>query len=110
MREFVKNNTNEDVNLAVVMYMVDAINFYQSKDKNELKKIAFEFANLGMTGIDPNKDGYSILSIPNLKMTGYKTLAFYYVSWALAIPEMLKELQMPFDKEYKIAVQFCNME
>jgi Flp pilus assembly protein TadD len=110
MREFVKNNTTEDVNLAVVMYMVDAINFFHNKNKNELKKIAFEFANLGMTGIDPNKDGYSILSIPNLKMTGYKTLAFYYVSWALGIPEMLKELQMPFDKEYKIAEQFCNMK
>jgi hypothetical protein len=34
----------------------------------------------------------------------YDLLAYYYVSWAKAIPEMLSMLQMPFDKEYELAI------
>jgi hypothetical protein len=30
-------------------------------------------------------------------------LAFYYVSWSIAIPESISELKLPFDEEYKIA-------
>nr|WP_316931198.1 hypothetical protein [Lunatimonas lonarensis] len=37
-------------------------------------------------------------------LVDYKLLAYYYVSWALAIPEMLKELQMPFEREYELAI------
>lgn len=35
--------------------------------------------------------------------SGYKTLAYFYVSWALSSPEVLPQLQMPFDKEYDMA-------
>ena len=68
----------------------------------EFKSIAFEFAKLGMAGIDPKKDNYIVPSIDK-KMTGYQALAYYYVSWALAIPEHLAELQMPFEREYEVA-------
>jgi tetratricopeptide (TPR) repeat protein len=109
MKQFIENHSNNDVNFAVAMYMTDAIPFISKLSNDEQKKIAFEFATLGMTGIDPNKDGYSIQSIPNKKFTGYQTLAFYYVSWAVGIPDMLNQLQMPFDKEYEIAKQFNNI-
>ena len=39
-------------------------------------------------------------------MPGYKALAYYYVSWALAMPEHLAELQLPFEKEYEVAKVF----
>jgi hypothetical protein len=32
---------------------------------------------------------------------GYKILPYYYVSWALAIPEMVHQFQLPFSKVYK---------
>lgn len=109
MKQFIENHSNKDVNFAVTMYMTDAIPFLTKLSNDEQKKIAFEFATLGMTGIDPNKDGYSVPSIPNKKFTGYQTLAFYYVSWAVGIPDMLEQIQMPFDKEYEIAKQFNNL-
>src|SRR5690606_28624508 len=109
MKKFIKENSSDDVNLAVTMYMVVALNFFQNMSKEKVKSIAFEFATLGMAGIDPKKKGYSVPSIKNSSFSGYKTLAYYYVSWAVAIPEMVKSLQMPFDKEYELARKFQNM-
>ena len=42
------------------------------------------------------------------KITGYQAIAYYYVSWAIGIPEMLDKLQMPFDKEYKLALSMVG--
>jgi hypothetical protein len=84
--------------------MVEALDFFVSKPKAEIKKIAFEFGTLGMTGIDPSKNNYDVPSIDK-KMSGFQALAYYYVSWAVGIPEMLPQLGMPFDKEYEIAQQ-----
>lgn len=108
MKRFLKENSSEDLNMAVVMYMVDALNFFKGKPKETIKKIAFEFATLGMTGIDPNKNNYSVPSIKDSSFSGYKTLAYYYVSWAMAIPEMVNSLQMPFEKEYSMARKFLK--
>ncbi|WP_282055665.1 tetratricopeptide repeat protein [Maribacter luteus] len=108
MRSFIKNHSKEELNLPVAMYMVGALEFYRNMTKDQVKKIAFEFATLGMSGIDPEKDNYEVPSIPNKKFTGYKALAFYYTSWALGIPEMLSQLQMPFDKEYEVANSFLK--
>tara|TARA_R110002049_G_scaffold308133_1_gene511031 strand:- start:3691 stop:5652 length:1962 start_codon:yes stop_codon:yes gene_type:complete len=108
MRSFIKNHTNDDLNFAVVMYMVNALEYFNTISKNKIKKIAFEFATLGMSGIDPKKDNYQVPSIPDIKFSGYKALAFYYTSWAISIPEMLNQLQMPFDKEFEIANSFLK--
>jgi len=89
--------------------MVGAIEFFKTVSQPKVKGLAFEFATLGITGIDPNKDGYSIPSIKNKTFTGYQALAYYYVSWAIAIPDMLAQLQMPFDKEYELANQMTKL-
>ena len=57
----------------------------------------------GTQGYSPDKKDYRINSIPNKLFSGYQILAYYYVSWALAIPEMLSQLQMPYEKEYVLA-------
>jgi len=108
MKKFLEEHSSGDTNLAVSMYMADAINYFNGKSKEEIKKIAFEFATLGMGGIDPKKGGYSVPSIKDSSFSGYKTLAYYYVSWALGIPEMLSSLQMPFDEEYDLANRFLS--
>ena len=59
-------------------------------------------------GFNPNKKGYKIHSIPEKEFTGFHVLLYYYVSWALAIPEMLHELKMPYEKEYEVALQAFN--
>lgn len=67
------------------------------------KEIAFEIALLAQTGIDPKKQGYRLNKNPNKKFSRYNLLAYYYVSWAIAVPEMLSDLQMPLEKEYELA-------
>lgn len=108
MKKFIEENSSENINMAVTMYMVDALEYFKVKSKPDIKKTAFEFATLGMAGIDPQKKNYSVPSIKESSFSGYKTLAYYYVSWAISIPEMLESLQMPFDKEYDVATKFLK--
>jgi tetratricopeptide (TPR) repeat protein len=109
MKKFLKEHSTKDTNMAVAMYMVGALEKFQKLSSDKVKSIAFEFATLGMSGIDPNKDGYTVPYFGSDKFSGYKALAYYYVSWAIAVPEALSELQLPFDDEYKLAKQMKNL-
>jgi tetratricopeptide (TPR) repeat protein len=103
MEKFQKSQETIGTNMAVVMFMVDALQFFDGMPKEEIKKIAFEIAMQGTQGYRPDKDDYRISSIKGKTFSGYHILAYYYVSWALAIPEMLSQLQLPYDDEYKLA-------
>ncbi|MFB9055990.1 hypothetical protein ACFFU9_04475 [Mariniflexile ostreae] len=109
MKKFLKEHSSGEINMGVAMFMTDAIRYFSKTSNEETKKIAFEIATIGTQGIDPNKKNYSIPSIKNSNFSGYKTLAYYYVSWAIAIPEMLKQLQLPFDKEYELANKYLKL-
>ncbi|TXD57961.1 hypothetical protein ES044_13685 [Polaribacter sp. IC066] len=63
---------------------------------------------MGTQGINPQKENYAIPSIAHSSFSGYKTLAYYYVSWAIAMPDALQQLQLPFEKEYKLATKFLK--
>lgn len=104
MDKFQKSQEEIGTNMAVVMFMVDALQYFSKQSKEEIKKTAMEIAMLGVHGFRPDKDGYKISTIKDKTFSGYHILAYYYVSWALAIPEMLSELQLPFDDEYKLAL------
>lgn len=104
MEKFQKSQQSIGTNMAVVMFMVDALQFFDGMPKEEIKKIAFEIAMQGTQGYRPDKDDYRISSIKGKTFSGYHILAYYYVSWALAIPEMLSQLQLPYDDEYKMAL------
>jgi hypothetical protein len=101
---------HKDLNLPVAYYMLNALEYFKGLSKEKVKEIAFEIALLAQTGIDPKKQGYRINKIPNKKFSGYNLLAYYYVSWAIAIPEVLNELQMPFEKEYDLAKSIFGLE
>lgn len=109
MKKFLESHSDQELNSTVAIYMAGAIDYFSPMQKNKVKDLAFEFATLGMSGIDPNKDGYSVPSIKNTKFSGYRALAYYYVSWAIAIPEMLSQLQMPFEKEYELAKKLTKL-
>ncbi len=104
MEKFQKSQENIGTNMAVVMFMVDALQFFDGMPQEEIKKIAFEIAMQGTQGYRSDKDDYRISSIKGKTFSGYHILAYYYVSWALAIPEMLAQLQLPYDDEYKLAL------
>jgi tetratricopeptide (TPR) repeat protein len=104
MDKFQKSQEQIGINMAVAMFMVDALQFFEGKPKEEIKKIAFEIATQGTQGYRPDKDNYRINSIKNKTFSGYHILAYYYVSWSLAIPEMVSQLNLPYEAEYKMAL------
>lgn len=104
MKTFQDREAEIGTNMAVVMYMIDALNYFDTMSKGEIRKIAFEIGMLGRQGFNPQKKGYTTSSIPNKTFSGYHILAYYYVSWKLAIPEMVDQLQLPYDEEYKMAL------
>lgn len=104
MDKFQKSEDDIGTNMAVVMFMVDALQFFNDMSQADIKQIAFDIAMQGTEGYNPKKDGYTINSIKDKSFSGYHILAYYYVSWALAIPEMLSQLQLPYDKEYEMAL------
>jgi hypothetical protein len=108
MKKFLEANSSEDLNIAVATFMSGAIDYLQKLPIEQVKKIAFEIATVGTQGIDPHKKNYAIPSIENSSFSGYKTLAYYYVSWAIAIPEAVSQLQLPFEKEYELATKFLK--
>ncbi|QOW10278.1 tetratricopeptide repeat protein [Kaistella flava (ex Peng et al. 2021)] len=107
MHNFLENHLDDDLNPAVMMYMVGALKYFKNKSASEIKQTAFEIATLGINGINPGKKkGYSVQSIKGSDFSGYQMLAYYYVSWALSAPQLLPELKLPFDKEYNSAKNF----
>jgi Tfp pilus assembly protein PilF len=103
MEKFLENQDTTGIQMNIVMYMVGAKNYLQDLSKEKLKEIALEIAQAGIHGIDPNQDGYKLASVPGKKFSGSQLLAWCYVSWSMAIPEMVASLQIPFDREYKVA-------
>jgi hypothetical protein len=90
-------------NMAVMFFMIDALQFFEGMPTEKIKKIAFEIALQGTQGYSPDKKDYTINLIPGKTFSGYHILAYYYVSWAISAPEILPQLQLPFDDEYKMA-------
>ncbi|OFY98647.1 MAG: hypothetical protein A3K10_14195 [Bacteroidetes bacterium RIFCSPLOWO2_12_FULL_31_6] len=58
----------------------------------------------GTQGYRPDKDNYRINSINNKTFSGYHILAYYYVSWALAMPDEVNKLGLDYDKEFEMAL------
>ncbi len=108
MEIFQNSQKTLGINMAVSMHMVDALEYFKRLKQDDIKKVAFEIAMLGTQGISPEKKGYKIHSIPNKIFTGYHLLAYYYISWKLAIPEMLDQLKLPYNEEYALAINFFN--
>ena len=103
MKKFQKSQAESGTNMAVVMYMVDALEYFENLKTEEVKNIALEIAMQGIHGYSPDKKDYMLRSMPDKKFSGYHILAYYYVSWSLAMPEMLDQLQLPYEKEYIMA-------
>ena len=62
-----------------------------------------------MGGISPDKkEGYKIPSIDR-DICGYDMLAYYYVSWALAMPDKVNQLGLPFDTAYQNALDLFTL-
>jgi Tfp pilus assembly protein PilF len=104
MKKFVANQRKKGMNMAVVMHMVDALEHFSGMPKDKIREIGFEVAHLGRFGINPEqKETYRLSTVPGKDFSGWKLLAYMYVSWSIFEPKMVKELQLDFAEEYKLA-------
>lgn len=102
-----QDGANPTETMMMSMYMLGAMEYFDTLEPRDIHRIAIEIAMVGVNGIDPKKK-YSIKSMPDKEFGGYQFLAFYYVSWARAIPEKLNSLGLPFSKAYESAMQMYN--
>ena len=102
-----QDGANPTETMMMSMYMLGAMEYFDTLSNQDIHRIAIEIAMVGVTGIDPKKK-YSIKSMPDKEFGGYQLLAWYYVSWARAIPEKLDKLGLPFSKAYESALQMYN--
>ena len=102
-----QDGANATETMMMSMYMLGAMEYFDTLEPRDVHRIAIEIAMVGVTGINPKKK-YSIKSIPDKEFGGYQFLAYYYVSWARAIPEKLEALGLPFSKAYESALQIYN--
>ncbi len=103
-----QDGVNPTETMMMAMYMLGAMEFLDNYTIGDVHRIAIEIAMEGVKGIDPKKKGYSIKSLPGKQFGGYEFLAYYYVSWARAIPEKLNSLGLPFSSAYESALQMYN--
>ena len=108
MGKFQQSQKEIGTNMAVVMFMVDALRYFKDMPVAEIKKIAFEIAMQGVQGYNPDNKGYKLNSVPGKEFSGYHIMAWYYVSWMLAMPDDISILNLPFDNEYKLALQMSK--
>lgn len=98
-----KDGGNPAETMMMSMYMLGALQYFDGMPYEDVHRIAIEIAMVGMNGISPNKSGYSISAIPGRQFGGYEFLAFYYVSWAIAVPDKVDSLGLPFKSAYESA-------
>ncbi len=103
MDKFQQSQKEIGTNMAVVMFMVDAMQYFAKLSMDKVRSIAFEIALIGTQGIRPDQKGYIVGSVPEKSFSGYHLLAYYYVSWAIAEPDKLDSLNLPFNNEYEMA-------
>jgi hypothetical protein len=108
-KKFLEAQAGIGLNHAVLWFMVDALQYFKGMNGEKIKKIAFEIAMIGTQGINPAPGHkYHVPSIPGKEFSGYHLLAYYFVSWKLAIPEMVSQLNLPYEKEYEAAQSLKN--
>ncbi len=110
MEQFRQSQKNIGTNMAVVLFMVEALKYFEGMTKDKIKTIAVEIAMQGIHGYRPDKMDYRISSISGKVFSGYHILAYYYVSWMMSNPEMVPQLQLPFEEEYNLAMEMIKQK
>jgi hypothetical protein len=89
--------------MAVIMYCLSALQYFEDKDLSEIQKVGFEIAMLGRQGIDPanSEKKYHLDSIPGKEFTGLQLLAYMYAAFQVIDPFL--DTGMNFKKEYETA-------
>ena len=92
MEKFRKSHEQCGTNMAVVMFMGDALHYFEGMQKEEIKKIAIEIAMQGTQGYRPENKNYTLNSIPGKVFSGYQILAYYLLLLASYPEKSIQDL------------------
>lgn len=89
--------------MAVVMYCLSALEYFEGKNLSEIQQVGFEIGLLGTRGIDRSntEKKYYLKSIPGKGFTGQQLLAYMYVAFQFIEPSM--DIGLNFKNEYNMA-------
>jgi tetratricopeptide (TPR) repeat protein len=96
--------------MAATMYIVDALQYFEDKSIDEIRKVGFEIGMLGRSGIDtdnPDKK-YSLNAIPGKTFSGRHLLAYMYTAFKEFEPNI--DTGIDFDEEYEQAKELYENE
>ena len=99
-----QDGANPTETMMMAMYMNVAMDHCDKIGQAATKRLAMEIARLGLSGINPSKK-YSLPSISSKMLDGYQVIAFYYVTFARAFPQLLDEIGLPYTKAYEMALK-----
>ena len=103
-------DVNEQDTLIMSLAMYKVIRELRGWPLESVKGLAMEVAMLGMGGLTPAKS-YRLQHFPNRgEIPGREVLAYYYVSWAMAFPDMLETIGLPYKRAYETAVSVLESE
>ncbi len=108
MYKFRQSQKQIGANVAVVMFMDDALRYFKGMPASEIKQIAFEIDMQVIHEYNPDNNGYRLNSVQGKEFSGYQSIEWFYMSWMLAMPDDISLLNLPFDNEYKIALTMDN--
>jgi hypothetical protein len=99
---------DDDINMAVVMYCVSAIQFYKKLSFEKTKEIAFEIALRGASWITYGDwEIYEIKSYPWKQFSWLQFLAYMYVGFQIIAPD--RDLGLDYHNEYELAKKIANI-
>lgn len=104
-----QSNPKKHLNMAVVMYMVSALNYLLDLDREQVRVIAYEIAEKGKNGInlDSTEFDYTLDSVPNKAFTGLQLTAWMYIAWRII--DSTVNTQLAYDDEYEVAIQMVGL-
>jgi len=89
--------------MAITMYCLSALQYFEDKKLSEIQKVGFEIAMIGRQGIDPSNHDkkYSLKGIPGKEFSGLQLLAYMFAAFQVIDPFL--DTGLKFKKEYEDA-------
>jgi tetratricopeptide (TPR) repeat protein len=103
------NLKSEGFRTDAMFYCIHALQFYEKKSYDEIKKISFEIAFKGRQGLDINDptQKYTLTSIEGI-FTGLQLVSYMYVGFKRIEPK--KDIGIDLSKEYDMALKYMALK
>jgi Tfp pilus assembly protein PilF len=95
--------SSPEVQMAVIFHMLAALQRFSKLAPDQIQKIAFEIAVLGMDGINyiAGEEQYTLKTLPGEQFSGLQLLCLQYAGFQLTHPEI--DTQIPLGDAYRMA-------